>query len=294
MPTLLTEKTHLPKYPNLDFSFFKFCKKRDIKIGLFYRDIYWKFEDYKKQVSIFKRLVTIPLYYYDLFNYKKYLTKLYVPNLKMYSYFKEITFDSIIDELPPGADNNYELLEKRILGMHKKDYLTILYVGGLGNQYQIKELFKAVNLLPFIKLVVCCSKLQWEKEKNIYTKYLNNNIKIVHCHGEKLEDLYNIADICSMYFKPDKYREFAVPYKTFEYLSHAVPIIASKGLGIEKFVENNKIGWVVPYDYKELINLLTEIFYQQELLNEKVSNCLNVLQGNNWSDRALKVINDLT
>lgn len=35
MPTLLTEKNHLPRYPFLDFSFFKFCKKNGIKIGLF-------------------------------------------------------------------------------------------------------------------------------------------------------------------------------------------------------------------------------------------------------------------
>ena len=30
MPTLLTEKNHLPRYPFLDFSFFKFCKKNGI------------------------------------------------------------------------------------------------------------------------------------------------------------------------------------------------------------------------------------------------------------------------
>ncbi len=36
MPTLLTEKNHLPLYPNLDFGFFKFCKNHGIKIGLFY------------------------------------------------------------------------------------------------------------------------------------------------------------------------------------------------------------------------------------------------------------------
>ena len=41
MPTLLTEKHHFPIYPILDFSFFSFCKKHGIRIGLFYRDIYW-------------------------------------------------------------------------------------------------------------------------------------------------------------------------------------------------------------------------------------------------------------
>ena len=50
MPTLLTEKNHLPLYPLLDFSFFRFCKKNGIRIGLFYRDIYWKFQIYKESV----------------------------------------------------------------------------------------------------------------------------------------------------------------------------------------------------------------------------------------------------
>ena len=46
MPTLLTEKNHLPIYPCLDFSFFSFCKRYGIPIGLFYRDIYWCFPEY--------------------------------------------------------------------------------------------------------------------------------------------------------------------------------------------------------------------------------------------------------
>ena len=48
MPTILTEPHHMPIHPFVDFSLFRFCKKNGIKIGLFYRDIYWKFDIYKK------------------------------------------------------------------------------------------------------------------------------------------------------------------------------------------------------------------------------------------------------
>ncbi|MEO4788116.1 hypothetical protein ABHZ30_04940 [Bacteroides uniformis] len=51
MPTLLTEKHHCPTHPFLDFSFFSFCRKHGIKIGLFYRDIYWKFELYGSSIK---------------------------------------------------------------------------------------------------------------------------------------------------------------------------------------------------------------------------------------------------
>ena len=56
MPTSLTEPHHMPTHPFLDFSFFYFCKRNGIKIGLFYRDIYWKFEIYKEKVHGIKYL----------------------------------------------------------------------------------------------------------------------------------------------------------------------------------------------------------------------------------------------
>ena len=77
MPTLLTEKNHLPLYPNLDFGFLKFCRKNGIKIGLFYRDIHWKFEKYRSEVSVFKRSFSIPMYKYDLRKYKKLVDVFY-------------------------------------------------------------------------------------------------------------------------------------------------------------------------------------------------------------------------
>ena len=55
-PTLLTEKHHYPTFPNLDFNFFKFCKKNGIKISLFYRDIQWRFPFYGEGVNFWKKI----------------------------------------------------------------------------------------------------------------------------------------------------------------------------------------------------------------------------------------------
>ena len=41
MPTMLTDKDHLPRHPFMDFSFMRFCRSRGIPVGLFYRDAYW-------------------------------------------------------------------------------------------------------------------------------------------------------------------------------------------------------------------------------------------------------------
>ena len=101
-PTLLTEKNHIPKYPFLDFGFFKFCKKYGIKIGLFYRDVYWKFPLYKQGVSFGKRMVTLPMFYYDLKKYKRYVDILYLPSKRMKKY---VDIPIICKELPPGCEN---------------------------------------------------------------------------------------------------------------------------------------------------------------------------------------------
>lgn len=98
MPTLLTEKKHLPTYPFLDFGFFRFCKKNKIKIGLFYRDIHWKFDIYRKAVPFFKRCVSIPFYRYDLKMYKKTLDILYLPTERVKKYIPKF---NRIKTLPP-------------------------------------------------------------------------------------------------------------------------------------------------------------------------------------------------
>ena len=62
MPTLLTDRHHLPLHPFMDWFFFRFCKKNDIPIGLFYRDIYWLFDGYGSGINIVKRAVAKAAY----------------------------------------------------------------------------------------------------------------------------------------------------------------------------------------------------------------------------------------
>ncbi len=45
-PTLLTDRHHLPLHPTLDFGFFARLKARAVPLGVFYRDIYWRFPGY--------------------------------------------------------------------------------------------------------------------------------------------------------------------------------------------------------------------------------------------------------
>jgi len=87
----------LPIAPFLDFNFFKFCKDENIKIGFFYRDIHWNFEQYKTTVPLLKRKFAEFFYKYDLINYNKYIDILYLPSSKMADYIPHNLIMDIIE-----------------------------------------------------------------------------------------------------------------------------------------------------------------------------------------------------
>lgn len=284
MPTALTEPHHLPLSPFLDFNFFKFLRKKNIKIGLFYRDIYWMFEDYGKSLPWYKRQLALFFYRFDLKMYKKLLSKLYLPSLKMGDYIG-LADKTIFDTLPPAhSTTEYH---------HKVDYnnkLNLLYIGGMGVDYKMHKLFDAIKMLPNITLTICTRENDWEKVKKEYG-VIPENINIVHKSGEELENLYDNSHLAVLFVEPKDYREFAVPFKLYEYIGRNKPIICTSSTLVGDFVENNNIGWAIEYDTNKLINLLSCI--QQKDFDEKTEQVLLLKQNETWESRAKKVCRDL-
>ena len=292
-PTLLTDPHHLPTHPFLDFGFFKFIKEHNIPIGLFYCDIYWKFDTYGKGLPSWKRIGGLVNYRYDIKQYVKYLSKFYVPTLQAMKYLDEEQLTKIAAELPPGADNlvvNKPFCNKRSFSERP---LTIFYVGGLGNHYQISELIKAIYKTDFCRLVLCCRENEWERERHSFGEYLNDKITVVHESTDRLEPYYAEADLCSLLFKIDEYTKMSVPFKSFEYLAHEVPVICTKGTTIGNFVERYDCGWVIPYDANSIVSILGEIIETPDILKKKKENCINAKNENLWTSRAIQVMNDL-
>lgn len=290
MPTLLTEKNHLPLYPNLDFGFMNFCKRHGIKIGLFYRDIQWKFDIYKKNVAWYKKCISIPMYRYDLYKYGKILDKFYLTSPAVSVHLREYP-DLLkrMDSLPPGCEKIDITDEKRKIGK----CLKIFYVGGVSRIYDMTLFLKVVSRMPDIELVLCCKEKEWKENKDRYKKYLTSNIKIVHEMGEGLEKYYRWTDMCCAFAGKGVYMSMAMPIKVFEYLGHAKPIIGTADTEAGRFIEKNEIGWSVPYDetaLRERIELIlkspAEFYAIKENLNK-------VREKNLWTVRAAKVVRDL-
>lgn len=289
MPTLLTEKDHFPRYPLLDFNFFKFCKKNGIKVGIFYRDVQWKFPFYAQQVNWIKRWFSIPLYKYDLYKYRKLIDVFYLPSLEMKKYlgeYSELLKKSQI--LMPGCD-------KKSLAEDKKDTeeLHIFYVGGIRGIYDIKLFLKTVSGMDHIKVTLCCRKNEWETVSGEYKEYMTDNINVIHVSGEQLADYYAWADICSVYAGIGEYFSMAMPVKVFEYLSYLKPMLGVKGTVSGDFIEENDIGWAVDYKEDKLKECILDILQHKDRIKEKKKQEMKLREKCYWEVRAAQVINNL-
>lgn len=289
LPSLLTESHHLPTHPFLDFDFFSFCKKSNIPIGLFYRDIYWAFDEYRKDIVFFKRIPTKWMYLYDLLRYKNLLSKLFLPSLAMGKHVAYVAKEKML-ELGPGHDLSPDLSAKKL-----GEKIQLLYIGGLGDHYQMHELFKALANLDFVELTLCTRPREWEAKKLEYERIPSKaKITVVHKTGEELKALYEAADIALIFVKPLEYWSFASPIKLYEYLGYKKPIISSKGTNAGKFVEENGVGWNIDYNREAFENLMQQLYANKNEISDLANQIAIVAKNNSWKARALKVKESLS
>lgn len=287
MPTALSDRNHIPSHPIFDLTFLKYLYDNNIPAGLFYRDIYWKFETYNNTVPLYKRIPAKFFYHLELMAFNRYLKCFYLPSKQMLKYIPYISDPEVI-ALPPA----YELLSKPLASTPKLP-LKLLYVGGMSDSYKIHELFKCIKELPDVILTVCTRKKEWDSVFAEYQPFLSSNINIVHESGEGLKKLYKECDLSLMFFYPDRYREFAMPVKLYEYLAWEKPIISSKGTLVSSIIEDLGIGWVVNYSALDLMELLVHLTNNINEIQEKIEKCKLNKPSNTWLSRAKQVESQL-
>src|SRR5690554_502251 len=290
MPTVLTDRHHLPLSPFSDFLFFRFCRNENIPIGLFYRDIYWLFEGYGRGLGPVKALVAKAAYRFDLWVYKQTLSKLYLPSVEMGRYVPYVN-PKIFEALPPGHTSP-EVEDQSMIYDGQSRPLRLFYVGGMSSHYQLHELFKVASELPQIELTVCTREEEWSAEKDSYPA-LTPNIRVIHKAGTAMEEELRRSDIAVLFVKPQEYREFASPVKLYEYLGFCKPILASEGTLAGKFVAENDVGWTIPYDKEPLKQLLIALVKDPSQVSGRFRNLKDVAINHSWEARARKVIQDL-
>ncbi|MBK0419477.1 hypothetical protein JD276_10575 [Leucobacter sp. CSA1] len=284
-PTGFGEPLTLATSFTRDVRFLQFCREAGIPVGLFYRDIYWQFQSGPAgPLSLLKRRIRRSRYVADLRAYETAVDKLYLPSMRMAGYLPRANQRQAAP-LPPGSD--------QVDTPFPSTGLSIFYVGGTGGYYRMEETVRGVEAAPGARLTICTRESEWREDAPLYKEVLGDSTTVVHRSGSELEGLYADAHLGALLMEPAEYREFAAPMKLYEYLGHGKPIIATKGSLAGDFVEQNDIGWAIPYDAGALTALLERLTAEPSLLQAKHRRCEIVGKEHTWEARAGQVAEEL-
>jgi glycosyltransferase involved in cell wall biosynthesis len=288
-PTLLTAFKHNSINSYKDFRWMNWLKKYSIPIGLYYRDIHWKFDVFHDYVpQWYKRPFFIGLYWYDWIIYHKLLDYLFIPSEKMKYVLPTRWPEDRLVILPPGCN----LEDVSAQGGFSKD-LRMLYVGGITPPtYDLTNMFKCVSAVKGFHLTICCREDEWAKVKDYYYPYNENVISIIHLYGNELKDVYYNHDVFLLIWNPNEYLEFAFPVKVLESIGYGLPIITNKGTEAARFIEKENVGWVIESSEK-LEDFLITLQKRPELINQMRNQVIKARSKHSWTNRAMLVSDTL-
>lgn len=288
MPTTMTGANHFPSHPLLDFAFLAGLRRAGIPVGLFYRDIYWKFPVYGRDLPAWRRWAAKLAYRYDLMAYRACLDVLFLPSLRM---GELVPVGSRVKKvaLPPGSDIDTEP------AMTACPPLRLFYVGGIGELYQLHELCAAVRDLPGVEFTICTRANEWQAVKADYADVMGPNISVVHASGKKeLEPYFEWCNIAVLAMKPDPYRDFAAPLKLYEYIGNGKPILATGDTMVGDVVGRDGLGWTVPYSADSFRTVLEDLGTHPERVEQAHRAVLAVRPRNTWAARVEELADELT
>lgn len=287
MPSLLTEDHHLPNDPFLEMRIFSLLKKHGIPVGVFYRDIYWKFDAYKAGVGILKSTFATVFYHVDFWMYHHYVDTIFLPTERMAKYLpQKLAAKSMA--LPPGSD----LKDFSGSGLERQEkLLTFIYVGGVKPpHYDLQPLFSIARQHNGFRFDIVCRREEWELVKDNYS--LSDNVRIVHASGSELSKVYKEADIFLNIRRPDEYLHFSMPMKIYEAIQEGKPIITSNLHEIAHLVSGNGLGWVID-EIDDFDLLLTRLERDRSLYESARKNISEFIKFNTWNSRAQQAKNKL-
>ncbi len=292
-PAMFSDKDHLPRRPFMDRSFFKYCQKQNIPVGMFYRDIHWKFPQFKEATSLIQRLVLVWAYRFEEKRYHKCVDLLYLPTKRMQQYVLKGLASS---QLPPGGAIYPEILAfKKNRVAVENGVLRVFYVGSLSEAlYNNLDLFQAVYNTPGVQLTVCTHKAQWERLRKQYEPYLCDRIEVVHESADQLIQRYKDADVMACCMKKCEYLDFAMPIKVFEAISYGTPLLVADHDSVAALVEGESLGWNTGNDPQSIAETLAFLRDNPNEVAEKTQNVIKAVPNHTWLARAEQVAKELT
>lgn len=288
MPSALTEPHHLPTSPWLDFGFFAKLRQGGVPIGLFYRDIHWRFDRALSYRSATKHLAARKFHWFDWRNYTRLVDHLFLPSVAMAEHLPSPWPKERLSALPPGGVPAKVTSGKRT----KADGLRLLYVGGVTPPlYDLSPMLSVLEALPAVELIICCRPEEWGAARSSYD--LPSNVKVVHESGVALADLYAEADLFALLWAQYGYHSFAMPVKVMEAISYGLPMVTFAGSEAARFVVSEDAGWSVD-GIDTAVSKLRELASDNSALGAARCKVMEVRDRHTWEARAAQVAATLT
>lgn len=289
MPMTMTNPTHLPSRPFLDLGFFRSLRKNGIPVGQFLRDIYWVFPEYRESLSFLKVHAALAAYEWDLRTLRRHVDRVFLPSLKVGEY---INLGNVpVSALEPGH-GHVEPLPGPDTG------LSLFYVGGIGFDYKLHELFAAVkqawekNL--DVLLIVCLRPEDWGAVKHEYEQWECPAIEVVHGHGNVLQEYFERTNIATIVVDLDEYWKLGVPVKLYDYIGAGKPVMVTKGSLAGDMVERMEVGWTVDNSSEAVIKLLERLANDPQEIQRVRDRVLAQRDAYTWRERARQAAEELT
>lgn len=287
IPTLLSDPHRLPLHPWLDARFLHTMRGSGVPTGLFYRDIYWRFDVYRQMLAAPFRWLTIPLYHYDWHWYRQCIQHLFLPSEAMARHLPSHWPSDNCSALPPGATPN--LSAENRTSSAKQGVVRMTYVGGIQPPlYDITALLQLAGSNRRTMLTLCCRKTEWQKLKNHYQPLLNDRIKVVHASGTQLDAIYAQTDLFAMLREPHEYLDFAAPVKLFEAFGRGLPVLCFKGNEAARIIEQEGAGWAI-HNLQEAGQLIDFLAQNPDTLKIKSAATLAAAERHSWNVRVQEI-----
>lgn len=286
-----------PFFVREDLMLLKKLHKMGVPIGLFYRDIYWRFKSQFTKINPLKFFLIQCLQRRDLAVFKKTVSLFYFPTMQMASI---ADFHVPFAVLPPGAElseaDSPDFLE--IERIRNADVLTLFFVGGLSPSYGFDILLDSVKTINQqqlrLRLTVACREQEWLDFQQRYTVETWDWLTVHHVSfGDGLEELYQQVDFSVLPLRKNTYTDFAISVKLFEYVAYRKPILCTNLDAMSQIVEENDLGWVCKDTAEEMTRVLESIIADRRSIIEKKENIKRFLPDNTWEARARKVFSTL-
>ncbi|MFT4414432.1 glycosyltransferase family 4 protein [Fredinandcohnia humi] len=283
IPLWLTDPGHKPKDPFVDRRVLRYLQQHNVPVGVFYRDVYWKFDELYKLTGMKKKIMQT-LYKMEEKFYEKYMHTVFLPSLEMGKY---VAIDRPMTDLPPGGKKGVE--PKRDTSSPLKG----IYVGGINSEdYGLYLLLDAVELVnkdsKKCELTVVCREDEFASLPEAKKQRIQElQIRVEHKSGAELDKLYQEMDIAFIPRYRSEYNDFSVPVKLVEYLSAGLPIVATDCTAQKRFIETDGYGVICQDEKQSMANAIERMIESRQDYMENIQQTFMI--HHSWIARVEKV-----